>query len=203
MRLGQILPGVLLLGAVAMAQDGSLVLNREGRTISLEPYAPNIVRVTISTDKAAASGAPGYGISAQPSAQGWTHERDSEGDDIFRSAQMVVRVSPENPPRETLPQTMPLDALNLQLRAPYFGGGGGHRPPNDALSVTTPAARSCSHAQLGLGAGKRRGRRGRRRRQRLSGHGHIRRTARRARLRTRPAAERLDGPARSPDPLLA
>ena len=56
LRLGQILIGAVSLGAVAMAQSGPLVLEREGRVISLEPYAPNIVRVTMSTDKAAASG---------------------------------------------------------------------------------------------------------------------------------------------------
>ena len=76
LRLGQILIGAVSLGAVAMAQSGPLVLEREGRVISLEPYAPNIVRVTMSTDKATASGLPGYGFVAQPSAEGWTHERD-------------------------------------------------------------------------------------------------------------------------------
>ena len=137
LKLGQILIGAVSLGAMAMAQSGPLVLEREGRVISLEPYAPNIVRVTMSTDKATASGLPGYGFVAQPSAQGWTHERDSEGDDVFRSARMVVRVSPESHPKEKLSQPMPLDALNLQLRDPYFGGGGGHGPHNDALQVTT------------------------------------------------------------------
>ena len=38
---------------------------------------------------------------------------------------MVVRVAPGDLPKEKLPQPMPLDALNLQLREPYFGGGGG------------------------------------------------------------------------------
>ena len=39
LRLGQILIGAVSLGAVAMAQSGPLVLEREGRVISLEPYA--------------------------------------------------------------------------------------------------------------------------------------------------------------------
>ena len=73
--LGQMLLGAMSLGAVAMAQSGPLVLEREGRLISLEPYAPNILRVTMSTDKAAAIGAPGYGFVAKPSAEGWTHEQ--------------------------------------------------------------------------------------------------------------------------------
>ena len=66
------------------AQDstGRLVLEREGRTISLVPYAPNILRVTLSTEKSAATADPGYGIVATPSAQGWTHERDTNGDEV-------------------------------------------------------------------------------------------------------------------------
>ncbi len=82
------------LAGAAMAQSGPLVLEREGRVISLEPYAPNILRVTMSTDRAAATGAPGYGFVAQPSAEGWAHERDGEGYDVFRSARMVVRLAP-------------------------------------------------------------------------------------------------------------
>ena len=147
--------GAVSLGAVAMAQSGPLVLEREGRVISLEPYAPNVVRVTMSTDMAAATAAAGYGFLAQPSAQGWTHERDSEGDDIFRSPRMVVRVSPGNLPKEKLPQPMPLDALNLELREPYFGGGGGHGPHNDAFAGDDTRRQDvAAHAQLGDGAGK-------------------------------------------------
>src|SRR6185437_13346728 len=127
----------VLLGSVAMAQGGPLVLEREGRVISLVPYAPNIVRVTMSIDKAAAAGDPGYGFVAKPSAEGWTHERDAEGYDVYRSARIVVRVSPENLPNDKPPKPMPLDALNSQLRDIYFGGGGGHRPHNDSLVVTT------------------------------------------------------------------
>lgn len=132
--LGVVVLGIFLLGSAANAQDGPLVLEREGRTISLEPYAPNIVRVTISRDKAAATSAPGYGFIARPSAEGWTHERDTDGGDVFRSPRMVVRVSPADSP---MPQPMPLDELNRQLREQYFGGGNGHRPHNDALVVTT------------------------------------------------------------------
>ena len=63
----------------AMAQSGPLVLERPGRVISLEPYAPNILRVTMSTDQAAAAAAAGYGFVAAPSSAGWTHERDRRG----------------------------------------------------------------------------------------------------------------------------
>src|SRR4051812_18169727 len=116
----------VLLGGVALAQGGPLALERDGRVISLVPYAPNIVRVTMSTDSTAATGAPGYGIVAEPSTQGWTRERDAEGGDVFRSVRMVVRVMPGDLAKETLPQQMPLDDLNRQLRGQYFGAGGSH-----------------------------------------------------------------------------
>ena len=125
------------LGGACLAQTGALVIDRDGRTISLEPYAPNILRVTISTNKAAATGAPGYGIVGKPSAEGWTHSLDANGNEIFRSARMVVSVPSENLPDEKLPQRMPIDQLNHQLRARFFGGGSpSHHPPNDELLVT-------------------------------------------------------------------
>jgi alpha-D-xyloside xylohydrolase len=137
---------------VAMAQGGPLLLERDGRTIALEPYAPNILRVTMSIDRAAATGAPGYGFVAKPSAAGWTHERDAEGNDVFRSARMVVRLAPGDLPKDKRPQPMPLDALNLELRHQYFGGGGGNGPNdggrgphNDALLVTAADGKMLLH----------------------------------------------------------
>ena len=124
--------------------------------ISLVPYAPNILRVTMSTDKAAATGAPGYGFVAKPSAEGWTHERDAEGDDVFRSARMVVRVAPGDLPAEKLPQPMPLDALNQSVartllwrwrraRSAQRCAAGDHAGRQDAAA----------HAHLDDGAGTR------------------------------------------------
>ena len=145
-----------------MAQSGPLVLERPGRVLSLEPYAPNIVRVTMSTDKAAATGAPGYGIVARPSSDGWTHERDAEGYDVFRSARMVVRVAPGTLPEDQQPKPMPLDALNLELRHHYFGGGGGNGPNdggngphNDSLLVTTADGKMLLHMRTWMMAPKR------------------------------------------------
>ncbi len=135
----------MLLGSAAIAQPGPLVLERDGRVISLVPYALNILRVTMSVDKAAATNAPGYGFIATPSAEGWTHERDAEGDDVFRSARLVVRVAPGDLPKEKLPQPMPLDAVNSELREHYFGGGGGHGPHQDALLVATAEGKTLLH----------------------------------------------------------
>lgn len=130
-----LLLGVSLKGT-AVAQDAPLVLQRNGRTISLEPYAPNILRVTLSVDRAAAVSPPGYGFLARPSAKGWTHTRDAAGDDVFRSAKMIVRVVPGDLAPDELPQRMPLDALNQQLREKYFGGWNDRTTFNDALRIT-------------------------------------------------------------------
>ena len=134
------------LPALAAAQSGGLVLQRDGRIISLVPYAPNIVRITMSNSKDAATAAPGYGIVGNPSLQGWTHERDAQGDDVFRSQQMVVRVAPGDLSRDKLPQPMPLDALNLELRNKFFPPvQNPYAPHNDALSVTTADGKMLLH----------------------------------------------------------
>ena len=131
------------IAGTATAQNSAFVLEREGRVVSVEPYAPNTLRITISTEAAAAKAAPGYGFVATPVMDGWTHEHDAAGADIFRSARMTMRLGPQTLPREQQPRTMQLDPLNLQLRQPYFGGGGGGRPPrNDAMVVTTASGKS-------------------------------------------------------------
>jgi len=114
---------VVLLGFIAVssaaAQDeaGKFVLVRENRTIAIEPYGPGIVRVTLSGEKPAALGAPGYGIVGTPSMTGWTHKRDSEGYDVIRSGQLTVRIASQNLPG---PHHFPLDSVNQSLRDIYF-----------------------------------------------------------------------------------
>ncbi|HLH07381.1 MAG TPA: TIM-barrel domain-containing protein, partial [Terriglobales bacterium] len=132
---------LLFTSGILTAQSVPLVLEREGRVISLEPYATNVLRVTMSTDKAVATSAPGFGFIAKPSAEGWTHEHAADGSDLYRSNRLVVRVAPGDLPPDKLPQGMPLDELNRKLRERYFGGGGGHAPYNDAIQVTTPGGK--------------------------------------------------------------
>ncbi len=142
----------VLLGGVATAQ-GPIVLERNETFVSLEPYAPNILRVTLSNDRAAATSVPGYGFVAQPSAEGWTHERDAQGYDVYRSSRMAVRLTPADLPKNERPTPMPLDELNLELRQHYFGGGGGGNGPNDgglgphndALEVTATDGKTLLH----------------------------------------------------------
>ncbi len=87
----------ILFGALpAMAGQSQVVLNRGGSTIVLEPYAPNIIRVTLSMSRQEATAPPGYGFIASPSAEGWTNEQTSAGD-IERSSRLVVTVGVSHP----------------------------------------------------------------------------------------------------------
>jgi len=130
----------LLLGCQAVwSSDAQLVLSRQGRTLVLEPYAPNIIRVTLSSDKSAALAATGFGFVGKPSATGWTPEQDSEGYEVFRSGRMVIRMAPDNLP---LPHAMPLDDLNESLREHYFGGGPRRRELfNDTMWITSASGK--------------------------------------------------------------
>lgn len=127
--------------ATTVAQDNKLVLDRDGGTIVLEPYAPNIIRVTLSKTKEKASAPAGYGFVGTPSMAGWTHEQDAGGNVILRSGRLVVRVSADHVPQSLLPRRMPLDDLNQSLREHYFGGNRS-APNNDTVSVITASGKT-------------------------------------------------------------
>ncbi|WP_353064395.1 glycoside hydrolase family 31 protein [Tunturibacter psychrotolerans] len=86
--------GALLATPVARAQQ--LSLSRDNATVLVEPYAPNIVRVSISLRREDALAAPGYGIVATPAPTGWTAGSETSGDTL-RSNRLVVTVSPQGP----------------------------------------------------------------------------------------------------------
>jgi alpha-D-xyloside xylohydrolase len=102
----------------ARAQEHNFVVAGEGRTVVIEPYGPNIVRVTLSTEKEAASAPPGYGVIGKPAMTGWTSEAKLGEAALFRSEQLQVKVS-----LDQVPHRLPLDKLNQALRDTYFGGG--------------------------------------------------------------------------------
>jgi alpha-glucosidase/alpha-D-xyloside xylohydrolase len=132
--------GFLLFECLAVwGADTQIVLTRQGRILVLEPYAPNIVRITLSSQKTAALASAGYGVVGTPSITGWAHEQDSGGYDVIRSGRMVIRVAPQNQPP---PHAMPLDALNESLREHYFGGGPRRNGPyDDTISITTASGK--------------------------------------------------------------
>ena len=67
------------------------LLDRNGSYVSIETYAPNIVRVTISEDEDLARAPPGYGFVAAPDGTGWRHEAGADGD-VFSSGELSVTV---------------------------------------------------------------------------------------------------------------
>jgi len=77
------------------ADDAKVVLHRGNSTIVLEPYAPNIIRVTLSLKEDKALAAPGYGFVAKPAAKSWSHQ-DTDSGDEYRSSRISVTVGAEH-----------------------------------------------------------------------------------------------------------
>ena len=94
---------VLLAGSRAWGQAGPLVLERGGRTVVVEPYGADVVRVTIGTDRAEAMAKPGYGVSGVPDEAGWTRSHEASGAEVYRSGAMAVRVETADLPKEQRP----------------------------------------------------------------------------------------------------
>ena len=125
----------------AVAEDNAkrFVFQRDNRTIVFEPYAPNIIRITMSTTKPPALAPAGYGIIGVPSMTGWSHELTADGYDVIHSSGMIIRVAPLNLPA---PHAMPLDELNQSLRNQYFyGWDTAHGPYNDTISIATASGK--------------------------------------------------------------
>jgi len=93
-----ILRSILLAGVAwagsAMAAPLATV-DRNGGLVAIEPYAPNIVRVTIALDHGLSDAKPGYGIVAKSDATGWNHTTSASGDTFSSSAvSLTVNAQP-------------------------------------------------------------------------------------------------------------
>jgi alpha-D-xyloside xylohydrolase len=86
----------VFLGIAGHAQGNPprLELHRAGETIVLEPYAPNILRVTLSLQRDAALRGPGYGFVASGNASEWSASENAQGD-VYRSSRIVATVAPQ------------------------------------------------------------------------------------------------------------
>ena len=82
---------LVVLCGTACAQP--MVVSRGAATVMVEPYAENIVRVSISLHKQDATAAAGYGISARPQASGWKSDAGAGGDGMS-SSRLIVTVAP-------------------------------------------------------------------------------------------------------------
>jgi alpha-D-xyloside xylohydrolase len=117
---------LLAAASLAVAQQPRLELDRPGETIVLEPYAPNVVRVTLSLDRAPALAAPGYGVIARPDATGWTATETADVN-LYKSGQMEVSVDRPRSGGAPPPQTV----IDISK---YFGG----TTPGAHITFRTP-----------------------------------------------------------------
>src|SRR5262245_45553557 len=111
--------------AARSAAAQTMTLDRGGATVVVEPYAPNVVRVSISLLKPWAVGRPGYGIVASPQGAGWTRDATSAGDRL-RSNRLVVTVAPSSGP--------PAATGTAADIAKFFNGS----TPAVGVGITTP-----------------------------------------------------------------
>jgi alpha-D-xyloside xylohydrolase len=99
-----LLAGFVITSAMCRARSAEqrVEIQRRGETVVLEPYAPNILRVTLSLQHDAAVAGPGYGFVGAPESSGWT-KTETDQADVYRSARMVVTVEREHPSVEPMP----------------------------------------------------------------------------------------------------
>jgi alpha-D-xyloside xylohydrolase len=114
------------LGLCGQTPGQRLELDRKGETIVLEPYAPNVLRVTLSLQHDPAVGKPGYGLVAAPDANGW-HANQTETADVYQSSRIIATVD--------RPHGGGKPPLRTQVDiGKYFGGS----TPGAHITFTTP-----------------------------------------------------------------
>jgi len=96
----------------------------------LEPYAPNILRVTLSLNREPALAAPGYGFVAAPAADGWSASQTANAE-VYQSNRIVATVDRELPPAHPPLQT------ELDI-AKYFNGSA----PGAHITLRTPEGKT-------------------------------------------------------------
>jgi alpha-D-xyloside xylohydrolase len=129
LALAAVLPLLATPSSAPAQSPAPLVLSRSNATVMLEPYAPNILRITLSLRKPAA---PGYGISARPDTAGW-HASTSAAGNTLTSSCMIATVSPEGKPYK--PTGTQADV------ARFFSGS----TPGIGLDIRTPDGKPLLH----------------------------------------------------------
>jgi len=124
-RFGGLISGITVALVTIPANSQKLVVKRGEATILVEPYAPNIVRVSLGLIEADALATAGYGFSAKAQPSGWTTETGLSGD-VLRSPELIVTVSPQD--RKGMPTGTAADI------AKFFNGS----TPGVDLSIRKP-----------------------------------------------------------------
>src|SRR5580692_11094373 len=117
------------LGLHGQSGGQRLELDRKGETIVLEPYAPNILRVTLSLQHDPAVAQPGYGFIGAPDVSGWTAS-ETDRADVYQSSSIVATVERPNPSARPRLQT------EVDIRK-YFNGS----TPGAHITFTTPGGK--------------------------------------------------------------
>ncbi|WP_348261655.1 glycoside hydrolase family 31 protein [Telmatobacter sp. DSM 110680] len=122
-----LLAGVLAVPVLCQTKiSGRLEIGHKGATIVFEPYAPNIVRVTLSLEPENARSKPGYGFVGFPDATGWSSSQ-TDLNDIYQSSRIIATVERDHPPAHP-PLSTELDI------AKFFNGS----TPGAHITFTTP-----------------------------------------------------------------
>ena len=101
--------------ASVLGQPAHISVDRGTATVLVEPYAPNIVRVSISSIKKDALAGPGYGIVAHPDYNGWSMTTD-RGAAALQSGALRVTLAPQ-----------PVDSHGpISEIGKFFSGSTGH-----------------------------------------------------------------------------
>jgi alpha-D-xyloside xylohydrolase len=116
--------------ATAQTTGQRLELDRPGETIVLEPYASNILRVTLSLKHDPALAAPGVGISATPAADGWSASESAQAD-VYKSSRITATVDRDQP------STTPPLQTQVDI-AKYFNGS----TPGAHITLRTPEGKT-------------------------------------------------------------
>jgi alpha-D-xyloside xylohydrolase len=126
------LASVALSAALVPAQSPGqrLEIDRKGQTVVLEPYAENILRVTLSLRREPALAGPGYGVVAAPASSGWTASETAQAD-VFQSSRMVATVDKDLPPAHPPVQT----EIDISK---YFNGS----TPGAHITLRTPEGKT-------------------------------------------------------------
>src|SRR2546430_13769123 len=120
----------LCLGLAAVVMSSSAqatplaTVERNGSYVAVEPFAPNVVHVTIALEPDLIGKMPNYGIVAKSDSAGWSRASGADGD-RFSSGAMTLSVDPQPWPKAP------------DLSARYFASS----LPPVSLSIGDPASK--------------------------------------------------------------
>jgi alpha-D-xyloside xylohydrolase len=124
-------------GGIAVGQQ--ITVSRGQATVLVEPYAANVVRVSLSLRRDDALAGPGYGILAKAEGAGWVAE-SAEAGDVLRSSRMVVTVAAAG--RRGPESVAGVKGTQADI-AKFFNGS----TPGVGISIRTPEGESLLEMQ--------------------------------------------------------